>query len=176
MISLGFLSMGLPVTHSKRSGQNESYNLVQSFLHARENVIPMLDNHNFFLWDVSAFDSLHSGRRNHHHESRLAENAAVEHNVKKIEVLVWFCINLLHPSGFFTYHQVLHSKILHGARFSLSVLYGSQNRQRFLLYTSSTDWFLLPWWKVFTAWYGLSPFKKQTRLVFKRLIYSEGQS
>jgi hypothetical protein len=53
-------------------------------------------------------------------------------------------INLLKPSGFFTYRQVVHSKILHGARFALSVLYGSQNRQRLLLYTSTslTDWFL----------------------------------
>ena len=33
-------------------------------------------------------------------------------------------------------------KILHGARFALSVLYGYQNRQRLLLYTSLTDWFL----------------------------------
>jgi hypothetical protein len=32
--------------------------------------------------------------------------------------------NLLKPSGFFTYHQVKHSKILHGARFALGVLYG----------------------------------------------------
>ena len=50
--------------------------------------------------------------------------------------------NTLKPSGFFTYRQVEHSKILHGARFALSVLYGYQNRQRLLLYTSLTDWFL----------------------------------
>jgi len=30
-------------------------------------------------------------------------------------------INLLKPNGFFTYHQVQYSKILHGARFALSV-------------------------------------------------------
>ena len=54
----------------------------------------------------------------------------------------FFGINLLKPSGFFTYHHVLHSKILLGARFALSVLYGYQNRQRLLLYTSLTDWFL----------------------------------
>jgi hypothetical protein len=30
-------------------------------------------------------------------------------------------LNILKPSGFFTYHQVQHSKILHGARFALSV-------------------------------------------------------
>jgi hypothetical protein len=29
-----------------------------------------------------------------------------------------------------------------GARFALSVLYGLQNRERLLLYTSLTDWFL----------------------------------
>jgi hypothetical protein len=45
-------------------------------------------------------------------------------------------INLLNSSSFLMYHQILHSKILHGARFALSVLYGSQNRQRLLLYTS----------------------------------------
>jgi hypothetical protein len=51
-------------------------------------------------------------------------------------------INHLKPSGFFTSHQVELSKILHGARYALSVLHGSQNRQRPLLYTSLTDWFL----------------------------------
>jgi len=42
----------------------------------------------------------------------------------------------------------------------LSVLYGSQNRQP-LLYTSLTDRLLQPWWKVFTARYGLIPYIKQ---------------
>jgi len=51
-------------------------------------------------------------------------------------------INLLKPSVFFTYHQVKNSKFLQGVRFALSVLYGSQNRQRPLLYISLTDWFL----------------------------------
>jgi len=51
-------------------------------------------------------------------------------------------INLLKPSGFFTYHQVEHSKILHVVRFAFSVLYGSQNRLQPLLYTLLTDWFL----------------------------------
>ena len=51
-------------------------------------------------------------------------------------------INLSKPSGFFTYHQVQHSKILHGARFAFSVLYGSENRQRPILYTALTGWFL----------------------------------
>jgi hypothetical protein len=50
-------------------------------------------------------------------------------------------VNLLKPSGFFTYHQVQHSKPLHGARFAFSVSYGSQNRQRTLLHTSLTDGF-----------------------------------
>jgi hypothetical protein len=50
--------------------------------------------------------------------------------------------NLLKRSGSFTYLQVKHSKILHGACFVLSVLYVSQNRQRLLLYTLLTDWFL----------------------------------
>jgi len=72
-------------------------------------------------------------------------------------------INLSKSSGFFTYHRVKHSKILHGARFALSVLYGSHNRQRPLLYTSLTDWFLYPWWKVFTARYGLIPYMKQIK-------------
>jgi hypothetical protein len=51
--------------------------------------------------------------------------------------------------------------MLHGAGFDLSVLYGSNNRQRLLLYTSLTGWFLQPWWKVFTARYGLIPYIKQ---------------
>ena len=41
------------------------------------------------------------------------------------------------------------------------VLYGYQNRQRLLLYTSLTDWFLEPWWKEFTARYGLIPYIEQ---------------
>jgi hypothetical protein len=56
---------------------------------------------------------------------------------KRQDVLI-----LLKPRGFFTYHQVQYSKILHGACFALNVLYGSQKRQRLLLYTSLTDWFL----------------------------------
>jgi hypothetical protein len=50
-------------------------------------------------------------------------------------------LTFLKPSGFVAYHQVEHSKILHGARFALSVLYGSQNRQRLLLYTTLPDGF-----------------------------------
>ena len=50
--------------------------------------------------------------------------------------------NLLKPSGFFMYHQVEHSKILYGACFALSVLYGHQNKQRLFPYTSVTDWLL----------------------------------
>jgi hypothetical protein len=50
--------------------------------------------------------------------------------------------NLLKPSRFFTYHQVEHSKILHGVHFALSVLYGYQNKQRLFLYTALTDWLL----------------------------------
>jgi hypothetical protein len=38
------------------------------------------------------------------------------------------------------------------------VLCGSQDKQGLLLYTSLTDWFLQPWWKVFTARYGLVPY------------------
>ena len=56
---------------------------------------------------------------------------------------IYVCkINLVKPSGLFTYHRVLHLEILHGARFALSVLYGSQNRQRLLLYTLLPVWFL----------------------------------
>ena len=51
----------------------------------------------------------------------------------------WF--NLLKPSGFFTYHQVSGSKILQGALLALSVLYGTQNKQRPLLYTSLTGFY-----------------------------------
>jgi len=43
----------------------------------------------------------------------------------------------------------------------VSVLYGSQSKKRLLFYTSLTDWFLKPWWKVFTARYGLIPYMKQ---------------
>ena len=59
---------------------------------------------------------------------------------EKTEGCGW--INLLKPSSFFTYHQVELSKILHGARFALSVLYGFQNKQRLFPYTPLTDWLL----------------------------------
>ena len=53
-----------------------------------------------------------------------------------------FVINLLKPSCYFKFDQVKNLKILHGARFELSVLCGYQNRQLLLLYTTLTDWFL----------------------------------
>ena len=53
--------------------------------------------------------------------------------VDKIPFILRF--NLLKPSGFFTNHL----KILHGARFALSVLYEYQNRQRFFLYRILPD-------------------------------------
>jgi hypothetical protein len=53
--------------------------------------------------------------------------------------------NHLKASGFFTYHQVKYSKILHGSRFALSVLYGSQKRELPLL--TSLTLILLTWRK-----------------------------
>ena len=50
--------------------------------------------------------------------------------------------NRLKPSGLVMYHKVEYSKILHGAHFALSVLYGYQNRQRLFPYTSLNDWLL----------------------------------
>jgi hypothetical protein len=51
-------------------------------------------------------------------------------------------------------------------------LYGSQNKQQLLPYTSSTEWFLYPRWRVFTERYALSPYIKQIRFVFKGLNLS----
>jgi hypothetical protein len=82
---------------------------------------------------------------------------------------MYVLFKLLKPSGFFTYHQVQQSKILHGARFELSVLCGSQNRQRPLFCASLTDWFLEPWWKVFTARYDLIPYIKQITFCLKKV-------
>ena len=80
-------------------------------------------------------------RRNNFEGIRIGK--LIKKRQKSGSVLAVKCIgssfNLLKPSGFFTFHQVSHSKILHGARFALSVLYGYQNRQRLLLYTSLTD-------------------------------------
>ena len=57
--------------------------------------------------------------------------------------LIWQqTINLIKPRGFLYVPQDL-TKILHGARFALSVLYESQNRQRLLLYASLTGWFFI---------------------------------
>jgi hypothetical protein len=49
------------------------------------------------------------------------------------------------------------------------VLYGTQNKQRLLPYTSSTEWFCNRD-GVFTGRYALNPYMKQIRLVFKGLI------
>jgi hypothetical protein len=51
-------------------------------------------------------------------------------------------VNLLKPGGYFTYHQVQHSKILHGARtaFKCSVWTCSlHNINRYVLYNRSGE-------------------------------------
>jgi hypothetical protein len=62
------------------------------------------------------------------------------------------------------YSNILHSINIQKFYMVLAVrcvLYVSQNRERLLLYTSLTDWFLWSWWKVFTARYGLIAYIKQ---------------
>jgi hypothetical protein len=49
----------------------------------------------------------------------------------------------------------------------LCVLHGSRNKQQTLSYTTLKDRFLQPWWKVFTARYGLIPYITQIFFVFK---------
>jgi hypothetical protein len=61
-------------------------------------------------------------------------------------ILSVFCKSLK-PSGYYTYHQVWHSKIPHSARtVHLCVLYGRQNKQRLSLllfpHTALSDWIL----------------------------------
>ena len=52
-------------------------------------------------------------------------------------------INHLKPSGYYMYHQVEYSKIIHCIHtVYLCVFYGSQNKQRLFPYTALTDWFL----------------------------------
>ena len=53
------------------------------------------------------------------------------------------CFNGLKPltlSRYFPYHQGYRSKILHGARIALCVVYVSQNHQWLLPYTTQTGW------------------------------------
>jgi len=59
---------------------------------------------------------------------KLIDITALNSEIQELSVDQGF--NLLKPSGFFTHHQVLHSKIIRGAFFALSVLYISQNRQQ----------------------------------------------
>jgi hypothetical protein len=49
----------------------------------------------------------------------------------------------------------------------MCLLYGSQNKQQILPYRTLKDWFLQPWWSVFTARYA-SLYITQIRLVFTR--------
>ena len=74
-------------------------------------------------------------------QSNSVSSTANSCGFKNVIVIATISLNFLKPSGFFTYHQVWHSKILHGVHFALRILYGSQNRQRLFLYTSFTDWF-----------------------------------
>jgi hypothetical protein len=56
----------------------------------------------------------------------------------KYEEVPGMLINILKPSGKFTYHQKLYVVLtLH-----LCVLYGSQKKQQFLPYKALRDWFL----------------------------------
>ena len=65
---------------------------------------------------------------------------------------VFQVVNKLRFSGYFIYHQVEHSQIPRSAHtVYLYVLCGSQNKQRLLLYTTLTDWFVYPRWCVFTG-------------------------
>jgi len=63
-------------------------------------------------------------------------------SASEITAIVTKCFNLSKPGGFFTSHQAEYSKILHGGGFVLSVLCGSHNKHRLLLYTSLSGWFL----------------------------------
>ena len=74
-------------------------------------------------------------------------------------------INLLKPSGTFTYHQVVFT--LH-----LFVLYESQNKQQLLPYKASRDCFFFNGVRVFTVRYGLNPYIKPIRFVFKGLTFT----
>jgi hypothetical protein len=51
-------------------------------------------------------------------------------------------INLLKPSGNFTYHQLNVQKFHMLLALRLCVLYGSQNKQQLLPYKTLRDWFL----------------------------------
>jgi hypothetical protein len=51
-------------------------------------------------------------------------------------------LNLLKPSGNFTYHQVQHSRILHCAHIAFMCFVWISDKTASLPYTSLTDWFL----------------------------------
>jgi hypothetical protein len=51
-------------------------------------------------------------------------------------------INLLKPSGNFTYHQIKIKKFYVVPTLCFCVLYGSQNKQQLLPYKTLRDWFL----------------------------------
>ena len=94
---------------------------------------PWRNEHNYMSKSITRLVKMGSGK--------IFQRKILKNVLLGVRLLVWSVIkffNLLTPSGFFTYHQVEHSKILHGARFALSVLYGYQNRATFALY--SINW------------------------------------
>jgi hypothetical protein len=73
-----------------------------------------------------------------------------------------YIFKLLKLSSYFTYHQVEHSKILHGAQIAFKCSVWT-----FTLYSVNR---LVTRWRVFTARYELGFYINQTRFAFKGLI------
>ena len=64
----------------------------------------------------------------------------------------WWCTNnILKCSGFFTYHQVWHSKILHGARFLRCVFCADISTVSFALYINNWSVFITAVESVYSA-------------------------
>jgi hypothetical protein len=60
-------------------------------------------------------------------------------------------------------------QIVHDDYIAFMCFYGSQNKQEILPYISLTDWILQPKWRVFTAWYELTPYITHIGLMKKRV-------
>jgi hypothetical protein len=88
-------------------------------------------------------DGRTDGRTDGHDEATRRTRLKIENSdVYHMKKILKYGVNLLKPSGNFTYYQVNIKKFYVVPTLHLCVLYGSQNKQQLLPYKTLRDWFL----------------------------------